>query len=91
MQVTTAADTIEPDSAERDVVGGTHTGSTMQLNNLYATARQQLHVLDDLIEGDADDDSSEFVRNYFIMRRTVDHKGGGKKDGGKGGGDTPKV
>ena len=57
----------------------------MQLNNLYATARQQLHVLDDLIEGDADDNSSDFVANYFIMRRTVDHKGGGKKDDGKGG------
>ena len=34
-------------------------------------------MLDDLIEGDADDDSSDFVHNYLIMRRTVDHKGGG--------------
>lgn len=42
-------------------------------------AAVQLHALDDLIEGDADDDSSEFVHNYFMMRRTVDQKGGGAK------------
>ncbi len=84
-QVTTAAAAIEPDTAERDVMGGTHTAATMQLNNLFTAARNQLHVVDDLIEGDADDDSSDFVRNYFIMRRTVDRKGGGgKKDDGKG-------
>ena len=90
-QVTTAAAAIEPDTAERDVIGGTHTGATMQLNTLLSTAKAQLKTLDDLIEGDADDDSSEFVANYFIMRRTVDHKGGGKKDDGKGSGDAPKA
>lgn len=90
-QVTNAAAAIEPDRSERDVVGGTHSGATMQLNNLFATARTNLYTLDDLIEGDADDDSSDFVRNYFIMRRTVDHKGGGgKKDDGKDG-NAPKA
>jgi hypothetical protein len=38
-----------------------------------------LHTLDDLIEGDADEDS-EFVQNYFIVRRTVDHTAGRKKE-----------
>ena len=90
-QVTTAANAIEPDTAERDVIGGTHTGATMQISTLFTTARTNLHTLDDLIEGDADDDSSEFVTNYFIMRRTVDRKGGGKKDDGKGSGSTPSA
>ncbi len=77
---TAAADLITPDTAERDVVSGAHSGTTTQLGSLFSTARNQLHTLDDLIEGDADDDSSDFVNNYFIMRRTNDHKGGGKKD-----------
>ena len=97
-QVTAAAAAIEPDAAERDVVKGTHSGATTELNTLISTAKAQLHTLDDLIEGDADDDSSEFVKNYFIMRRTVDTKARGeeKKNDGKGDGDgrivvTPKV
>jgi len=44
---------------------------TMQLSHLFTDAGNQLKTLDDLIEGDADDDSAEFVSNYFIMRRTV--------------------
>lgn len=56
-----------------------------QISTLFSTAKLQLKILDNLIEGDADDDSSDFAGNYFIMRRTIDHKGGGGKKGdGKG-------
>ena len=74
-----AAALITPDTAERNVVSGTHTGTTTQLSSLFSNARTQLNALDDLIEGDADEDS-EFVRNYFIVRRTIDLTAGRKKE-----------
>jgi hypothetical protein len=78
-QATAAAELITPDTAERDVVSGSHSGATTQLSSLFITARIQLNTLDDLLEGDADEDS-EFVRNYFIVRRTIDHTAGRKKE-----------
>jgi len=81
-QARAAAAAITPGRAERDVVSGTRSSTTTQLNDLFTTARNQLNIIDDLIEGDADDDSAAFVRDYFIMRRTVDRRGSRSKDAG---------
>lgn len=49
--------------------------SAEELENLFNKASSKLHILDDLIEADADDNTSVFVRKYFITRRTnIDHK-----------------
>jgi hypothetical protein len=78
-QVTDTAALITPETAERDVQHGMHANATSGLTALVSTAHTQLKQLDDLIEADADEDSTDFVRKYFIMRRTFDHKDGGKK------------
>lgn len=78
-QATTVAAAINPDKAERDIVSGTRTTSTAQLGSLFNEARLKLKIVDDFIEGDADDNSADFVHSYFIMRKTVNHSGGGSK------------
>lgn len=73
-ETSSAIDAFMIDIPQRTLVGGTHSAATEELAALFITAKSQLQILDDLIEGDADKEDSEFVRNYFIMRRTVDRR-----------------
>jgi lysyl-tRNA synthetase class I len=63
--------------AERDIVVDQRMEATSDLTNLFTTARDQLKVLDDLVEGYVDDDA--FVATYFNARRIHDLKGRGKR------------
>jgi len=78
-QVTKAIDAFTPDAALRNVASGVKAGATVALTSLFSSAKKQLRALDDLIKGDADDEDVDFVRNYFMMRKTADHSSRGAK------------
>jgi hypothetical protein len=59
--------------AERDVVVDQRIEVTSGLNRLFAAARNQLKVLDDLVDAYLDDDT--FIETYFITRRIHDLRG----------------
>jgi hypothetical protein len=69
---------ITPDTAERDVVGGTHTNTTASLASLISDARAKLKTLDKLIEGMVDDDEDDFITGYEVVRRINDRRARGK-------------
>ncbi|MDR2027396.1 MAG: hypothetical protein LBQ01_07550 [Prevotellaceae bacterium] len=59
--------------AHRDVVIDQRMEATSRLQDLFAQARKQLKILDDLVEGYVDDDV--FVAEYFNARRIHDLRG----------------
>jgi hypothetical protein len=69
---------IMPDTAERDVVGGTHIDTTATLAKLISDARTKLKMLDKLIEGMVDDDEDDFITGYEVVRRITDRRARGK-------------
>lgn len=68
---------IMPDTAERDVIGGSHTNSTASIISLQSIAYRQLKSLDRLIEGMIDDDEDVFITGYEILRRINNRHGRG--------------
>lgn len=68
---------IVQDTAERNVMGGSHTNSTASLITLQSTAYIQLKTLDRLIEGMVDDNEDDFITGYEILRKTNKRHGRG--------------
>jgi hypothetical protein len=61
--------------AARDAVVDQRIEATADLDKLFNTARNQLKILDDLVEGYLEDET--FITTYFNARRI--HDLGGKK------------
>lgn len=66
---------ITPETAERDVVGGSHVDATATLIALISTAQTKLKSLDRLIEGMVDEKEDTFITGYEVIRRTNDRHG----------------
>jgi hypothetical protein len=59
--------------AIRDTVVDQRVEATADLEKLFNTARKQLKILDDLVEGYLDDET--FIATYFNARKIHDLKG----------------